>query len=282
MRKFFEVLMEENKDGKGAGGGVATFDTLIPAEFKDKAYLADVKTLPVGPEAYSALFKKLDGAQTLIGKKAGAMPPAADAPAEEVEKFYGTLRPAKPEEYEFAPPPEGQTVDEDFLKATKGMFHEAGLSKVQAAKLVAKFDKYVAEKTAPQIAEAQKLDKEFTEMSTKAFGAENSKVMERSKELLKTLCPPTMSPFLNRLPNESLVLLAGIMEEVRAKFMGEDKMGGGTGGSGSAPDINALKEEMYKIIASPAWKDYKDSGHDTAKARVSAISAALSKAGVKQ
>ena len=255
------------------------FETIIPAEFKDKTYLADLKTLPQGPEAYTALFKKLDGAQTLIGKKTGI--PAADAPAEEIEKFYGGLRPAKVEDYELPAPKEGQTVDPDFIKAARQMFFDAGMSKTQVSKLIPAFDKYIAEKSAPQIAEAQKLDKEFAELSSKTFGAENAKVLERSKELLKTLCPPTMAPFLTRLPNESLVLFAGVMEAVRAKFMKEDTIDGG-GGGGTTPDVNALKEEMHKIIASPAWKDYKDSGHDTAKARVSAIAAALSKVGVKQ
>lgn len=258
-----------------------TFEAFIPAEFKDKPYLADLKTLPQGPEAFTALFKKLDGAQTLIGKKVGAMPPAADAPPEEVERFYAGLRPAKVEDYELPPPAEGQTVDPEFVKAARQMFFDAGMSKAQVAKLIPAFDKYIAEKTAPQIAEAQKLDREFADLSTKAFGAENAKVMERSKELLKTLTPPTMAPFLNRLPNESLVLLAGIMEEVRAKFMKEDNLDGG-GGDGATPDVNALKAEMHKIIASPEWKDYKDPKHDAAKARVSAIAAALSKAGVKQ
>ena len=71
LRHF--VLMEEAGDGKGGAGGgggaPALLETIIPAEFKDQAYLKDLKGLPIGPDAYTALFKKLDGAEKLIGKK---------------------------------------------------------------------------------------------------------------------------------------------------------------------------------------------------------------------
>lgn len=52
----------------GAGGGSGApvlFDTIIPAEFKDKPYLAEFKGKPVAPETYNELFKKFDGAQAL-------------------------------------------------------------------------------------------------------------------------------------------------------------------------------------------------------------------------
>lgn len=237
--------------------------TIIPEEFRDKPYLSDLKDLPAGPDGYKALFKKLDGAQTLIGKKTGI--PAADASPEEWEKFHAALRPAKAEDYEF------KGSDEETAKAIRGIFYEAGLSKAQAAKLSAKFDAWVEEKTKPEREAAAKLDAEFEDMTKKAFGPENVKVLERSKELLTQLTPDTMKPFLNRLPNEALVVLAGVMESVRAKFMSEDNVNGKGGAPAGANDVATLREEAQKLQASEAWKNPFDKAHEKTKARVSEI-----------
>lgn len=254
----------------------AMFETLIPDEFKDRTYLADLKGKPVGPDTYNALFKKLDGAQTLIGKKTGV--PAADAPAEEWEKFHAALRPAKPEDYEI-PAKEGSTPDPEIQKAVKGIFHEAGLSKAQAAKLMAKFETFADGQTAAQREAAVKADAAFDELTKKTFGPENEKVLARSKELLNTLTPPEMAPFLNRLPNESLVLVAGLMEAVRAKFMKEDSMGGGDGGNGAggATDVASLRKQARDLQASPSFRDTFHVDHATTKAKVDGIYAQIAK-----
>jgi len=200
---------------------------------------------------------------------------------EEVEKFYASLRPAKVEDYEFPKPAEGQTVDEDFLNAARAMFHTAGLSKAQVAKLIPEFDKYVAEKSAPGIEAAKKLDADFKVMMDKTFGAEAAATLARSKSLLETLTPDTLKPHLVKLPNEALVVLTGIMESVRAKYMKEDggSGDGGGGNGGSATDVASLREQMRGILVSDAWKDYKHKDHTTVQAKVASISEAIAKAG---
>ena len=258
-----------------AAPAAATFDTLIPEEFKDRPYLTDLKTLPVGPDSYKVLFKKLDGAQTLIGKRTGI--PAADAPAEEWEKFHAALRPAKADDYEI-PAKEGYTPDPEVQKSMKAIFHEAGLSKSQASTLMAKFEAFATEKMGAQAAENAKLDAEFTEMTKTAFGAENEKVIARSKELLTTLTPPQMAPFLNRLPNESLALIAGIMENVRAKFMKEDNLGPGGGDGGAPVDEAALRKEARDLQASPVFRDTFHADHAALKAKVDGIYARIAAA----
>ena len=213
--RIFSILMDEAEGGAGgAGGGTPVFETLIPEEFKDRTYLADIKTLPVGPDGYKALFKKLDGAQTLIGKKTGI--PEANATPEDMEKFYSLLRPAKADEYELPAPPEGAEAKPEVVKALKEMFHEAGLSKTQVAKLSSKFEAFANAQNAPAIEEAKKLDAEFKQLTDKTFGAEGANVLARSRELLTTLTPDNLKPYLVKLPNESLVVLAGIMETVRS------------------------------------------------------------------
>ena len=254
------------------------FETLIPDEFKDRTYLADLKGKPVNPDTYRELFKKLDGAQTLIGKKTGV--PAADAPAEEWEKFHAALRPAKADDYEI-PVKEGSKPDPEIQKAVKGIFHEAGLTKAQASKLMAKFETFADGQTKAQREAAAAADAEFDALTKKTFGPENEKVLARSKEMLNTLTPPEMAPFLNRLPNESLVLLAGIMENVRAKFMKEDSMDGG-GGNGAPVDVAALRKDARDLMASKPWGDTFHPDHEATKAKVDAIYAQIARTGAKK
>src|SRR3989304_2050233 len=80
------------------GEEVKLLGEIIPEEFRSRAYLKEIAAMPQGPEAFQALFKKLDGSQQLIGKKTGI--PAVDAPVEEWEKFHATLRPESPDAYE--------------------------------------------------------------------------------------------------------------------------------------------------------------------------------------
>jgi hypothetical protein len=214
-----------------------------------------------------------NGAQTLIGKKTGV--PAADAAPEEWEKFHATLRPAKADDYEL------KSEDPEAAKAIKGIFHEAGLTKGQASKLAAKFDAYVAEKTGPQKEAEAKLDKEFEDLTKATFGPENAKVLERSKEMLASLTPDTMKPFLNRLPNESLVLLAGVMESVRAKYHKEDSIDG-SGGGGAPTDVSSLRDEAQKLQSAPAWKDVFHKDHEATVAKVNEIYNSIARATPKK
>lgn len=282
--KFFPLMGEA---GAGAGGGgtppaaPATFESLIPTEFRDKPYLAEFKGKPVAPETYTELFKKLDGAQTLIGKKSIGIPDASATP-EDIEKFYNSLRPAKAEEYELPAAKEGQKADPAVLKSVQSMFHEAGLSKAQASKLATKFEAFAAEKIGAQTAEAARLDAEFEAMTKAAFGADNAKVIERSRTLLQALTPPALAPHLNRLSNEGLVLLAGVMESVRAKYMKEDSMGGGDGGAGApGGDAASLREEARTLQGSEAWKNFQHKDHAATVAKVNDIYTRIGKAGVK-
>lgn len=257
-------MAEENNNG----GGAATLDSIIPAEFKDQAYLKDLKGLPVGPEGYSALFKKLDGAEKLIGKKTAI--PDANAPEAEWDSFFSRLRPESPEAYEFKGKDGKEAGDPEFLKSVKSIFHEAGVPKSQASKVYAKFEALVAEKQAAQTAETERLDNEFNEMVSKAFGADNEKALTTARKMIEDFTPENLKAHVQRLPNESLVLLAGIMNNVAAKFMKEERMNP-NGGQPSGQDETALRTEAKKIMASAEFNDFQHPGHEAAVKRKNEI-----------
>ena len=241
-----------------------TFEQLIPEEFRAKPYLADLKAMDVGPEAYGALFKKFDNAQQLIGRKTGI--PDPDAAPEEWDKFHERLRPQSADEYELTGQP-----DDEAKTAIRAMFHESGLSKRQAQALQERFNQYVSSKLAAQTEEQKKLDAEFDKLTQDAFGPQNAEVLARSKVLLEKLTPDNIKPHLARMSNEALVVLAGVMESVRAKYMGEDGLGSGDVSGNSAPDIGALREEGRTLMASEAYKNAWHKEHDKTVARVKAL-----------
>jgi hypothetical protein len=114
-------------------------------------------------------------------------------------------------------------------------------------------------------------------MTKATFGPENAKVLERSKEMLAALTPDSMKPFLNRLPNESLVLLAGVMEQVRAKYLKEDNISGGSAG-GVPQDVSSLRDDAQKLQSSPAWKDVFHKDHESTVAKVNEIYTSIARA----
>lgn len=275
MKRIFDILRAPDGDGGnggggggGGGGGPATFDSVIPAEFKDQPYLKDLKALPVGPEGYAALFKKLDGAEKLIGKKTAI--PEANAPEAEWDSFFSRLRPESPDAYEFKGKDGKEAGDPEFLKAVKGIFHEAGVPKSQATKVYSKFEALLSAKQSAQQAAAEQADKEFNDLVSKTFGAENEKVLTTARKMIEEFTPAELKEHVQRLPNESLAVLAGIMNNVAGKFLKEDHMDPNKGAP-TGQDETALRTEAKKIMASAEFNDFQHPGHEAAVKRKNEI-----------
>lgn len=248
------------------------FSAVIPQEFHDRPYLKDILAMKKSPEAYTALLKKLDGAEKLVGKKTGI--PDAAAPAEEWDQFFTKFRPETEEAYEIRAE-EGKEANPEMAKALKGIFFKAGLNKIQAAKMQEHFGAFVTGQRAEQVKAQQKLDAEFDEISKATFGAENTKALERAKTMLGELTPANLKPHLEKLPNESLVVLAGVLNAVHAKYLTEDNVD--ANGKGSGANDNALQEEGLKLLASPEYRDTFHPKHAQVKARVNQVYAELGK-----
>jgi len=239
--------------------------SIIPAEFKDKPYLKDLVDLEVGEAGYGALFKKLNGAQELIGKKIGV--PAADAPDEEHEKYYASLRPETVDAYEL-----GEKIDPEFGKVLREGFHKMGATPRQAKMFQDTVLGPILEKEAANKAEQEKLDAEFTKITTEAFGAENEKVMARANAALKELTPDPLKPFVGALPNESLAVLSGIVNAILDKYGVEDDFGAAGGASGGGEgDPEQLRRDGEKLMASDAWNNPMHADHSKTVEKVNAL-----------
>lgn len=238
------------------------------AGLTDRAYLKDFADKPLDKDVATALLKKLDGAETLIGRKIGI--PGADAKPDELDKFYATLRPAKAEEYEFKL---GEKPDEEFVRAFRESAHFAGLSKTQTSRLVEKLTPHFEAVAQKQVAERARLDQEFDGLAKALFGDAQDKKIARVQAAIKDLAPEPVKKFAERLDNNALALVAGVVNAVLDKYAKEDDFSGGGAGAGSAggTDKDTLIKELHTLYATPAWKDFQHADHKQTRARIDEI-----------
>lgn len=243
-----------------------TFKEFIPAEFHDKPYLKDFLEKPDSPETRTELFKKLDGAETLIGRKIGI--PGADAKPEEIEKFYGSLRAAKPEDYEFKV---GGKPDAEFDKELRTAAHTAGLSKAQMAKFIDKLAPGIQARQTAIVERQAALDKEFEGIVAAAYGKDNEKVVARVGEALKEFTPEPLKAHLDKLDNNALAIVTGVINSIMQKYVPEDDLSSKDKGAAGAGDKATLQKEARELQVSEAWKNWQHPDHEKTKKRVAEI-----------
>jgi hypothetical protein len=237
-----------------------TVSDLIPAEYKDKAYLKDVENIP-------SLFKKLDGAMSLIGKRPAGIP-EENASKEDWEKFYAAMgRPEKAEDYIFEKP-EGVESDEKLEAFAKSLFHEAGLRPQQASLIQTKFDNFIRESAKAQLeghsAQQKELDVDFDKLATKTFGDKVDVVLDTSKKMLAENVPEEFKEHVQSLSNENLIVMASVLNSVHSKYIKED---GNLVGRGAVEPTN-YREQAQKLLESKEFNNPMHPRHDAVKAEI--------------
>ncbi len=166
---------------------------------------------------------KAEGEKTdLEGKLADSIPKLGENPTEaEITAYRNAMGiPEKAEEYEF-PKAEGIEHDEDTIEWARGMFHAAGLTKVQAAAISQGYDKFQAEVEKAQLAATVDAEKTATIALKAEWGAgfeENMKFIERG---WKHFTDSDLDAFMKSTGLGNHPLLLRFMFKV-GKAMGED------------------------------------------------------------
>jgi len=248
---------------------VKTFKEIAPAELHDRGWAKPYLDKPWSPETQAEILKKLDGAETLIGKK--TLLPGADAKPEEWDPVLAQLRPAKPEDYDYK---FHEKADQDFVKVVREAAHHGGIGKVQLGRMLDKLapffqakDKAVADANAAREAEFEKTMKEMT------GGADFAKKSERVKLAARELVPESARQFVDKLDDKSLALFTVFADAVLSKYAGEDEFKvEGDGGGAGAQDKGALTAELHKLYASEGWtKGFQHPDHEKTVKRVNEI-----------
>lgn len=255
----------------GNGQGTATnsidFNNLIPEEYRAKPW---VQELSKSSSPVSELFKQYEHAQSLIGSR-GPSIPDANATPEQLKAFHKALGvPDKVEDYAVENTPWKDEADKQlgeyitagrtdaFINALKVKAMEVGILPKQFEALLHAHDLGALEFAKEELAQRAKAEQEqaqdFDVKAAKLFGADWSRVIGDSRALMHKFVPEAMRAKLETLDNDSLLVLAGVTNELNKQFFREDSMSKGSGTTTLAT-VEDVNKELGKLFASEAFKD---------------------------
>jgi hypothetical protein len=236
--------------------------TLIPADYKDREYLKTIKDVP-------GLFKKLDESQKLIGARPAGIP-QDNAKPEEIAAFNKAFGvPEKPEAYELAIP-EKDAMPKEFIDKFKASFHKRGLNAKQAKGVSEDFNAIVQEMTKALGAKTEQTDADFEKLAGEVFGERKAEALKNAQELIGKYIPDQMKPHFNNLPNEQLIILASVVDKIKAEYIDEDSIPGAKGGKGKG-SLEDQRAEARRLMSLPEYSDTFHPNHASVKKQVDAI-----------
>lgn len=266
-----EEKIGDGGEEKIGDGGISEFS--VPTEYQNEGWAKDLKSYP-------AVWTKLAGSEKLIGQRDEGKVNLLkeNSSSEEIETFYKAIgRPDKADEYKFNR--EGQS--EVFKKyssdkvdsVVKSIFHKWGLRPDQALGIQKDYEAMMEGQLSEQIEAEQKADTNFEEVTTKAFGNDKDAIIESSKLLLENFTPEGFEDHVKKLDNDTLTILAGVLNGIKKTFISEDefsnlnKGGGGTEGQTEAD----LRKKAITLMASKEWTDPFNPKNKEAREEVNAI-----------
>ena len=232
----------------------------IPDAYKDRPYLK-------GVDSVDKVYEMLDGSQKLLGQRPAGIP-APDAKPEEWNKFYDAAgRPKTAAEYQFELDP-AIKADDKVIGKVKDLMHKHGLNINQAKGLQKDFDAMAIEMAKEKGIQVQEQNTNFDKLAKDVFGADRDKALATAKGLIDTFTPPAMKGEVAKLSNENLVILAGILNGIHAKYIKTDGAppGPGNGSGGETPET--LRAQARALMASKAYTDSMDAEHMNVRKQV--------------
>lgn len=221
-----------------------------------------------GIDSYDKLFDQFANAQSLIGKKTIGIP-GPDASDQEWNDYFSKVR---PEKYEMPKRdlPEELTKDRKPDEKLFNTFHELGLTQRQVDGIFKYYDGVVKQNYEAQKNQRAQIDAQFDELATKTWGAETDSVIARSGELLAKYAPESMREHLNKLDNNSAILLAGVINNMAQAYAAEDGSGG-KGAAVSAESYDSLMAKATEIRNNPALLDQFHPQYESLKTQLTDI-----------
>lgn len=246
-----------------AAAPAVDFKTVVPADFAARPYMSDVDSM-------DKLFKKLDGAMTLIGKRPAGVPEAG-APKEKWDEFYKAIgRPEAPTEYEFEKV-EGLDYSDEFTASVKGLMHSAGVPKDMAKNLQKGFDAIQLQVMKKGQEAEMAADKEFDTLIAPHMGTETDKALARSQQLIKSVLPAELAPHLDKLTPGQAALMAVVINKFADKYVAPDKLNLGEGGGVQGGTAATLQTQARALMAKPEYWRPDHPENQTLQAQVKAI-----------
>lgn len=229
-------------------GTLPEFSSVIPAEYKDAAWVKDVPDL-------NTFFKNHSDMKTAMGKRAI---PGEGATDEQWAEFNKGFAPESADKYQLetiADDHPNKELQAKFQEGVRNMFLEAGVHPRQAALLEKGFnalnESLGGEAGAPDPEETANFGEEsFNKMADEKFGEGKAEAFANMKRLLGV----DADALLTNVPNKDIMNLAENLDKIYKANHTEDEIpNGGDGAPGlSVKDRRARSNE---IMNSAAFKD---------------------------
>lgn len=252
----------------------------VPDEYKDKEWAKNVLKSEKPREEF---FKMMDNAQSMIYKKSELQVPGENATPEQIKAFHKQLGvPEDPSAYNVKPvewaeedKPIGDFLNasrnEAFMGDIKAAAHAAGVTPAQLQALADAYDRSFAkqhkEAITAQIAKEAELEKGFDELATKLFGDSKFTVVNNAKRMMEGLVPNEVKPYLAKLDNEALAVLASVLQGVTKRYVKEDAGFSNAGKTVSVTKAD-IQAEGIRLMSLPAYRDVMHPDHDRITALV--------------
>ena len=174
----------------------------VPAEYQEKGWAKNIKS-------EADLWKTLDNAQGLIGRKTVGIPDFDNAKPEEIAEYYSHTRPKDANDYEFDP-----AFSEEERTDLRKLFYDNGLTKQQSKNILAHIQQaVVADNEQTYGEEALKAELESR------FGSDWQKAIVPIKDALNSVLTKEQAQAMNEtLPNEAVGVLFSLTKSIMDKY----------------------------------------------------------------
>ena len=223
----------DNSDNGDAGEQASNDDFQLPDEYKEKGWAKNLKSM-------DDVYKALDNAQTLVGKKS-AVPDFENSTEEQIQAYYQEVRPESPEDYNF-----GEGTPDASKEMFGQMLHEEGIPKYQGDKLIEKYQKAEAAKKAEMYSQDG-----FDEIMKNDFGDNEKQKRAEIKNIISENTNEADRKALNEsFTNEQLGLVYRMMDNIIQEYGVNESGTPGENGAGSVgkADMEGRRKELRKQI----------------------------------
>ena len=248
-----------------------TLSDFVPESYREKEW---VKNTFKSDNPAEALFSQFENAQKILGNPVAAAIPGKDATPEQIEKYHKAL--GVPDDYKTGYPYEAKwdEADKAYGEAIEAMRKPeimdglreaakklgvtpeqfAGLAKAQD-ELTLKFGREMIDADLSQ----------FESLMDKAFGANKGKVIDDGREMINKLLPgQEWQNQIVGLPNEALVVLAAVTQQLHSQFVKPDSFNPASTTNATPALSDADKQKrIAELQADSAWKNKFDPRYET-------------------
>lgn len=250
------------------------FSSFVPEDYKEKGY---VKELLKTENPNVELFKQFDSLQKKLGERPKGIP-GKDAPQEEWDEFYASLRPESTDVYTMPEVNLGEGKEkiselvksnrnDGFINAMRDVAQKAALTPKQWEALAQAYETQSGSAYEQQLANQEALEADFTEQARKMFGSDMQNVLDAGKEALNSFFTERQRDFYKDASNETLLAMAAMAAAVKNKYEKEDaaKLTAATPSAMTEAELNA---EQRRLMATPEYKNPGVRGHEDAVRKV--------------